>query len=68
LILVEWIFRAAIITVAAVIDVRRALGALVEDRPDEIEARSCSEQRCDSGRIVGRRDLDKVDAVISSSC
>src|SRR5260221_12976528 len=22
------------------------LGALVEDRPDEIEARSCSEQRC----------------------
>src|ERR1700694_3414878 len=36
------------------------LGALVENRPDEVEAGSGGEQRGDSGRIVGRRNLDKI--------
>jgi len=33
------------------------LGALVEDRTDEIDAGPCGEQRGDAGRIVGRAGL-----------
>src|SRR6516164_4652699 len=36
--------------------------ALVEDRPDEIEAGSCRQQRGDAGWIVGRRDFDEIHA------
>src|SRR5258708_385644 len=38
------------------------LGAFVENGPNEVEAGSGGEERGDSRRIVGRRNLDKIDA------
>src|ERR1700752_1846875 len=35
---------------------------LVEDRANEVEARPCREQRGDPGGVIGRRDLDEIDA------